>query len=35
MSNGYPSGIGGRTTYVVDGRSFDTPREALDWATQR
>jgi len=32
LSNGYPSGIGGRTTYHVGGRSFDTPREALDYA---
>jgi len=32
LSNGYPSGIGGRTTYHVGGRSFDTPREALDFA---
>ena len=32
LSNGYPSGIGGRTTYHVAGRSFDTPRAALDFA---
>ena len=32
LSNGYPSGIGGRTTYHVGGRSFDTPRAALDFA---
>jgi len=32
LSNGYPSGIGGRTTYHVGGRSFDTPRKALDYA---
>jgi hypothetical protein len=32
LSNGYPSGIGGHTTYHVGGRSFDTPREALDFA---
>ena len=35
LSNGYPSGIGGRTTYHVGGRSFDTPREALDYAGRR
>ena len=28
------SGRGGRTTYVVDGRSFDTPREAIDFASR-
>lgn len=34
LSNGYPSGVGGRTTYHVGGRSFETPREAIDWAMQ-
>jgi len=32
LSNGHPSGLGGSTTYHVGGRSFDTPREALDFA---
>jgi hypothetical protein len=34
LVNGYPSGTGGRTTYHVAGRSFDTPREALDFAAR-
>jgi hypothetical protein len=32
LSNGHPSGLGGSTTYHVGGRSFDTPRAALDFA---
>ena len=32
LVNGYPSGVGGRTTYIVGGRSFATPREALEFA---
>lgn len=32
LSNGHPSGVGGRTTYHVAGRSFDSPRAALDFA---
>jgi hypothetical protein len=34
LSNGYPSGVGGKTTYHVAGRSFDTPRAALDFASR-
>lgn len=31
----YPiAGVGGRTTYVVAGRSFATPRAALDFASR-
>jgi hypothetical protein len=33
LSNGSPSGVGGRTTYIVDGREYATPREAHDAAT--
>ncbi len=32
LVSGQPSGIGGRTTYHVAGRTFGTPREALDFA---
>lgn len=34
LINGYPSGIGGRTTYHVAGRTFTTPRAALDFASR-
>jgi hypothetical protein len=34
LVNGSPSGKGGRTTYHVAGRSFGTPREALDFASR-
>ena len=34
LVNGCPSGVGGHTTYVVAGRSFDTPRAALDFASR-
>ncbi len=34
MANGDPAGVGGRTTYVVGGREFATPRGAIDFASR-
>lgn len=34
LASGGPAGKGGSTAFVVGGRSFDTPREAIDCASR-
>lgn len=34
LSGGGPSGVGGRTSYIVAGHMFSTPREAIDFANR-